>query len=79
MRLSVCGSNKAIQANYLKNGTLQFLNQSNNALNGKLPHEIGLLSSLKVIDLQMNQISGWYVPFGSWFLDRVDLAVACFQ
>jgi hypothetical protein len=42
-----------------ENGTeLQYLNQSNNTLNGKLPNDIGLLSSLTIIDLSMNQIFG---------------------
>jgi Leucine-rich repeat (LRR) protein len=42
-----------------QNGTeLLYLKQRNNALNGKLPNEILLLSSLTVIDLSMNQIGG---------------------
>jgi hypothetical protein len=42
-----------------ENGTaLQSLNQSKNALIGKIPDEIGLLTSLTVIDLALNQISG---------------------
>jgi Leucine-rich repeat (LRR) protein len=42
-----------------ENGTrLQYLNQSNNTLNGKMTNEIRLLSSLTVIDLSMNQVYG---------------------
>jgi Leucine-rich repeat (LRR) protein len=42
-----------------ENGTeLQYLNQSSNTLNGKMPNDIQLLSSLTVIDLSMNQIYG---------------------
>ena len=44
------------------NGTLLFLNQSNNTLNGKIPDELRFLSSLTVIDLSMNQLSGT-IPF----------------
>jgi hypothetical protein len=41
-----------------ENGTLHYLNQSNNALIGKIPDEIRLLRSLKVIDLNYNKLYG---------------------
>jgi hypothetical protein len=41
-----------------ENGTLHSLNQSSNALFGKIPDEIRLMSSLKVIDLTYNKLSG---------------------
>ena len=41
-----------------QNGTLLYLNQSMNALKGTIPNEIGLLSSLTIIDLSDNTPSG---------------------
>jgi Leucine-rich repeat (LRR) protein len=41
-----------------ENGTLHYLNQSNNGLNGKIPDEIRLLRSLKAIDLNYNKLYG---------------------
>jgi hypothetical protein len=75
--LSVGGS-RARQIDFCgENSTLLVLKQSNNTLNGKIPDEIGLLTSLTLIDLTSNQICGT-VPselgsltaltcFGPWF------------
>jgi Leucine rich repeat len=41
-----------------ENGTLQYLNQNLNGLNGTIPDEIRLLSSLTVIDLHGNNLYG---------------------
>lgn len=48
------------EKNFCDDGTtsLLFLNQSANALNGKIPDEIGLLSSLTILDLSQNRITG---------------------
>ena len=50
-----------MEGNFCTNGTsgsstLVILNQSNNTLNGKLPNDIGLLTSLTVIDLSVNKL-----------------------
>ena len=57
-------SNNAITGQMLSNNissifpTLDHLNMSRNAIHGSIPHELSHLSSLKVLDLSDNELSG---------------------
>jgi hypothetical protein len=55
------------------NGKLITINQSKNTLNGVLPDKIGLLSSLTIINLSVNEISGTIPAAIFGYLTSLDL------